>query len=179
MKTSALIKNCAIMATMLASIGMAQAMPVFVGSWEVGSGMTWSQQPTPPTLSGQGAAALLFGGSALDYFISSVGSNPLNINHSAWVDHYGIGIRLETESFVADINGNGLYDTRNDSSAYIHDNDPACMNRYGNPGAACSGQQYVNYAFRVGQPANVPEPASIALTGLGLLGLAAVRRAKK
>ncbi len=59
----------------------------FIGSWQVDSGPNWSTQPT--AYSGLTAAALIFGGSASDYFISSVDSNSANIDHLAWVSTWG------------------------------------------------------------------------------------------
>ena len=59
----------------------------YVGSWQVDNGPSWTTSPT--IYSGLTAAALLFGGSASDYFISTVDNNSSNINHLTWVSTYG------------------------------------------------------------------------------------------
>ena len=59
----------------------------FVGSWQVDAGPSWTTLPT--AYSGLTAAALLFGGSASDYFISTVNNNSANINHLTWVSTWG------------------------------------------------------------------------------------------
>jgi hypothetical protein len=59
----------------------------FIGSWEVDDGPNWTTVPT--AYSGLTAAALLFGGSAADYFISTVDTDPANINHLSWVSTWG------------------------------------------------------------------------------------------
>jgi hypothetical protein len=59
----------------------------FVGSWEVDQGPSWTTVPT--AYSGQGAAALLFGGSAGDYTISSLDNIFADADHLSWVSTYG------------------------------------------------------------------------------------------
>lgn len=141
----------------------AEAAAIFVGSWQVDQGPSWGAVPTAYT--GQEAAALLFGGNASDYAISTADSDPTHINHLAWISTWGgacggtspCGTQA-TESDV--VSTGGLYASPGDTSAYVSD--------------WAYGPAYVNYAFRIS--ASVPEPASLALLGVGLLGLATLRR---
>lgn len=153
----------------------------YVGSWIVGQGPEWTANPQ--VFSGQGAAAFLFGGKASDYAISTVGADPLQINHLTFLDGWGDDQYLRTpqsESFSLDLGAPG-YDNPGDFhtaySAYVLDH--TCTNRYANLAATCSGYgtQFVNYAFRINNA--VPEPTTTALAGLGLLGAVLARRRQK
>jgi hypothetical protein len=123
-----------------------------IGSWEVDSGPSWTI--VPPAYSGQEAAALLFGGSPSDYFISI---DPGVITHTAWVSTWGgacggtfpCGTEVP-EGFV--ISTGGFYASPGDTSAYVHD--------------WAVGAQYTNYAF-----AATPEPGTVALLGAGLVAV--------
>ena len=137
------------------------AAPIYVGSWNLYSGQDWSDHP--PTYTAQEAAALLFGGVAGDYLISTVGKNAGSINEKAWYDQYGIGVGLFAQDYRVDHGDLGKYDVYGDTSAMIMDTAGIL-----NP---------VNYAFRV-DSTDVPEPLSLSLMGLGLAGLAVVRRRK-
>jgi len=149
--------------------GVAMATPIFVGSWHVGEGPQWSAA-VQTAYSGQEAAALLFGGSADDYAISTISDQIGDIDFMAWYDGYGIGMGKLAHDFE-----NGDLYTNGVRSAYILDN--SCGVRYSDPNAACA-DDFINYAFRV---SDVPEPAPLALLGLGLglvgLGMLRKRRA--
>lgn len=162
------MKRC-LVAALLALSSYANASPVFVGNWHVGDGPQWNAS-VQTAYSGQAAAALLFGGNASDYFISTISDQVADINHMAWMDQYGYGIGgILSESF-----SDGAQYTSGVHSAYIQDN--SCGVRYNNPNAVCN-DNYVNYAFFNAPTAgNVPEPASIALFSLALFGVAAARR---
>lgn len=154
----------------------ASAGIVYVGSWEVDQGPSWSNGPAVGQLAytGQEAAALLFGGSPADYVISTIDSNPADVNDMAW---YSIlGYNPNGGSLLADDYSNkyeGQYygptldyprgDPNGPASAYIYDN--------------AKGPGFTNYAFRV---TGVPEPATWAMLLLGLAGLgAALRTARR
>jgi len=149
----------------------ANAGALYVGSWEVDQGPAWYNQPTAYT--GQEAAALLFGGSANDYLISTVNSNPADINGMAWYSILGHGGGTQfAQNYVASGSDQccGLYysgggyqfnDPNEAASAYVWDN--------------AQGPEFTNYAFRE----NVPEPLTISLFSVGLAGAVAMRRRRK
>jgi hypothetical protein len=144
----------------------AEAAIIFVNSWDLGalsSPYLAGNQPTNYTA--QEAAAVLFGGTAADYMISTVDSNPLNINNMAWVDGFGDSqylVNPAAENFKGNAGSVG-YNVTGDFSALVNDNAIAGAN--------------INYAF-INQIAAVPEPASAAFLGLGSLALV-VRRLRR
>jgi hypothetical protein len=137
--------------------GIAAAATTFVGSWEVDQGPWWTTAPT--AYSGKEAAALLFGGVASDYVISTQGSSVSDIDRMAWVSVIYVGTDKVADDFK--VATNGLYTTPGDTSAYVGDN--------------AAGPYFTNYAFRV---TAVPEPETYAmlLAGLGLMGSMLRRR---
>jgi hypothetical protein len=157
----------------------AAATYTYVGNWYVGDGEVWTNNPA--VYSGQEAAALLFGGVASDYAISTIDSNPLNINFSAFVDGWGDDQYLNTpvsQSYSLDLGNPGYNDPAGTGTAYsAFVLDHSCDNRYSNPNEGCtSNVRGLNFAFRINSA--VPEPATWAmmLVGFGAVGVAARRR---
>ena len=72
---------------LVGAVGQVKADYIYIGSWEVDQGPSWTT--VPPIYTGQEAAALLFGGSASNYAISTVDSNPANINFESLVQSVG------------------------------------------------------------------------------------------
>jgi len=142
----------------------------FGGSWEVDQGPSWTV--VPPAYTGQEAAALLFGGSASNYVISTVDDNMADINFSNWVSVYGGSGNLPScvpsvnshGCIVADnfvISNGGTYSASGDTSAYVND--------------FAGGPDFTNFAFEV---SSTPLPAAFPLfaTGLGAIVLLGWRR---
>jgi hypothetical protein len=160
-----------IAAVLLGASALASATPIFAGQWDLYSGPYWQVGAPPALYTGQQAAAALFGGVASDYVISTVSTNPADIDYQAWYDFYGIrdGQDKMAQDFYYDDNGNSLYDRSPDASAMVRDH----------PYTGTDPYPYVNFAFRVDKANAVPEPLSVGLMGVGLLGLALVRRRRR
>lgn len=147
----------------LCAAGQVIAGPVYVGSFQVDQGPPWPTVPLAYT--GQEAAALLFGGVASDYWISTNPSiDPTTLTHTAWYSTWGgacggtypCGTEY-AENYVH--NSGGYYQNPGDVSAYVTD--------------WAVGSQYANYVWSA---VAVPEPVTCALLGSALLGFGILRR---
>jgi hypothetical protein len=159
-------KTVAALALAFASFA-AQANPTFVGSYQVNAGPAYSTNPT--VYSATEAAALLFGGTAADYFISiRAAADYTTITHTGWYDGWAEHDGMEfNENYKLDTGAPGYDDPGGSGtarSAYVHDG---------------LDESFVNYVWRADAAGvQVPEPGSLALFGLGIIGLARVRRRK-
>ena len=141
----------------------------FVGSFQVDYGPKWTTNPA--VYSAAEAAALLFGGSAGDYDISTISADPFSINNMGWYTTWGLGGgQMYHEDFKLDLGNPGYNDPGENGSAisaYTDDN--------------AVGSQYTNYVFRVDALGAVPEPSTWAmmLFGFGAVGFAMRRRKSK
>ncbi|MEZ4817110.1 MAG: HYR domain-containing protein [Flavobacteriaceae bacterium] len=100
----------------------------YVGSFLVGDGPSWTTNP--PSYTAQEAAALIFGGSPSDYFISTNPNtvDPMTITHTAWTDSWGGPCQELAEDFKIDVGAVGYNDpggVGTATSAYINDH-PSC-----------------------------------------------------
>ena len=139
----------------------------YVGSFRVDQGANWTTNPT--VYSAAEAAALLFGGVASDYDVSTVDNNVANINNMGWYSTWGIsGGQMYNEDFKLDLGAPGYNapgGTNSAISAYVNDN--------------AIGEQFTNYVFRVDNA--VPESATwmMMIAGFGLAGTAMRYRRRK
>lgn len=172
------------MAICIAATTSDAATYTFVGSWNLGQGPEWTDNPG--VYSGQEAAALLFGGVAADYVISTAGMDAALINFSTWLDGwadaytYGFNGTPAAQDFSLDITGlgyNGCAIVQTDcyQSAYS----ALVRDHFTNNGQYIPDPDttpLINYAFRV---ATVPVPAAGALLLLALGALGAAGRARR
>lgn len=173
-----LLKGAAL-ASLMTLAAPAQAVTyVYVGSWQPynNNAPVWFGSPPngPLAYTGREAAALIFGGPASRYRISTAGVDPALINFSAWYDVIGVGGHV----FADDYSNKYLGSFYGPTSGYN-----CCGNRFVNTNAASAfiRDNFVtgtNYAFAIVGGA-VPEPASWAMliAGFGVMGGALRRRA--
>lgn len=158
----------------------AQAATVFAGSWTVDQGPSWSGSPPngPLAYTGQEAAALLFGGLASDYVISTVDNLVANINNMAWYSVIGYnGNQGDGGSLLAqDYSSKYLGQFYGPTTGYPLASPTAAASAYVSDNAR--GATFTNYAFRIDAAPGVPEPATwvMMLAGIGAVGAAMRRR---
>jgi len=80
--------------------------------------------------------------------------------HNAWYDRYENGVTVLSENISADFGNDGKYSQFGDVSAYISDHDN-------------QESSNINYVFR--RVIDVPEPSTLAIFALALIGLSARR----
>ena len=119
--------------------GNGQGATEFVGTFSTHDGPNWQSEPGQPVLTGQEAAALLFGGVPSDYRIST-DADPNNITNTSWASTLGEGCFIVAHDFSKDTNGEGYTNpmpwvTDTATSAYCNDN--------------CGGYNPINYVYRV------------------------------
>ena len=148
----------------------AEAAIIFVGSWDLANlapEYNAAAVVKPINYTAQEAAAVLFGGTAADYRISTIDANPLNINDRAWVDGAFSGALNATSAVNFSGNAGALgYESIGDFSALVQDNAPGLL-----------PSTRINYAF-ITSVAAVPEPASAVFLGIGSLAMV-VRRLRR
>lgn len=153
----------------------------YVGNWHVGDGPAWATNPA--VLNAQETAALLFGGTAADYAISTIDNNPLNINFMSFVDGWGDSQYLTNavaQNFSLDSGAPGYNDPYGGPSYSAYVQDHSCFNRYSNPAEMCgAGEPGLNFAFRV--DGAVPESSTWAMmiAGFGVAGTTLRYRRRK
>lgn len=139
---------------------------VYVGQWAVGDGPSWASNPL--AYSGVGYAAFAWGGSASDYAISTVDSNPAHIDHQAHYDMIGVGPGVFADNYFRGTEGATYY-----QDVWIDDPAVDTLSTYVND---FGGDTSINYAFRL---VGVPEPATWALMMVGFGGLGLVMRSRR
>ncbi len=164
-------------ATALALATTALAAPasattyVYVGSWQLDEGPSWTSSPPdgPLAYTGQEAAAFLFGGPASKYVISTAGPSTSTIDQMAWYSVIGYDVVKHAQDYSSKYLGQYYGPTSN----YPFGDPNAAASAYVND--IGSGSQYTNYAFAV---AGVPEPAAwgLMILGFGVVGGAMRRR---
>lgn len=173
------IKNTFAAAAIVAlNVGAAEAATYnYVGSWDVYNDATEYWNSTPPngplSYTGQEAAALLFGGAAGDYVISTISNLVADVNFSAWYDVIGYGKAL----FAQDYSNKYLGEFYGPTDDYLNLNDHAASALI-KDNLSVAGA--VNYAFSVSNvpPSPVPLPAAGWLLVAAIGGIAATRRRK-
>lgn len=162
------------LAVVLPFAGSANAALMFVGYWDVAdtNAPLWTDDgPTGPlAYTGQEAAALVFGGIAAEYTISTVDDAVANIDNMAWYSILGIagGVKFAQDysnKHLGQYYGPTLTfspgNTGNAASAFVRDSLRQGVER--------------NYAFR-DTSFRVPEPSVLSMLLLGLSGFWLARR---
>ena len=155
-----------IAALVLAAGSASASTYTYVGSWAPADGVNWTTNPL--AYSGLGAAALLFGGSASDYAISTVDDQVADINFMANYEVIGIGSRVFAQDFFRGVEGVTHY-----QDVYVFDESIDTVSTY----VQDFGNQNRNYAFRI--DGGVPEPATWAMMLVGFGGLGVAMRSRR
>jgi hypothetical protein len=168
------VQLLAIVAFLFAAAVRSLAAPVYVGSWSVydPAAPLWNDPAFDPTgplaYTAQEAAALLFGGVASDYYISTASDQVADINHLAWYDVKGWGGFEFAENYSNKYLGAFYGPTMDFGTAFAD-----------SPASAFVQDNFVfdvNYAFRI-DTSPVPETGTTAvLLAGGFAAFAVLRR---
>lgn len=161
------ILKAAVVGLVLSVSGFANAGLIYVGSYVVTDGDTWPSNPD--VYSAIEAAEVVFGAAVGgDYLISINGDDINDISLTAWYAVIGTGPSIFDQNYSLDTNLDGYggsgWEAGDDVSAYVND-------------GFFSDLEGINYVF-FETDAQIPEPSTLAIFGLALMGLAS-RRFKK
>jgi hypothetical protein len=160
-------------------VSSAHAGLIFVGFWDVADpgAPIWSDSSPdgPLAYTAQEAAALVFGGNAAHYTISTVDDTVANINYMAWYDVIGFGGSV----FAQDYSNKYLGQYYGPTNSYVPGNQGNSASAFVRDSLTQGVER--NYAFKLDgiidpDPDPIPAPSVLSLFLVGLMGFALSRR---